>query len=49
MEAQIYLYIWDNRWMWGLRSLPKTSWLWAMLFCINLYKLVAYIRDEDKI
>ena len=50
MEAQIYLYIWDNRWLWGLRSLPRTSWLWIMLIGINIYKIVIYIeklRNEE--
>ena len=37
MEAQIYLYMWDNRWVWGISHLTRPSWVWALWVCVKSF------------
>ena len=39
MEAQVYLYMWDNRWAWGLPFPERPSWVWVGLLAL---KAVSY-------
>ena len=46
MEAQIYLYIWDNRWVWGLPNIRKTSVLWTLSIIMHLGTLIEVTKKE---
>ena len=40
MEAQLYLYLWDSRWLWAVPYPSRPSYLTAACALVRLYTLL---------
>ena len=47
MEAQLYLYIWDSRWLWAIPYPSRTSYLTGACALIRLYTLLIEEQQEQ--
>ena len=47
MEAQLYLYIWDSRWLWAIPYPARTSFLTGACALIRLYTLFIEEQQEN--
>ena len=48
METLIYLYMWDSRWLWGLRQPDRPSRIWYVSAILSLAIGASYILKTDE-